>query len=245
MGTVLLRWIKSQLKGHEFINNLSEVSQCFTNGQVLCALIHRYRPDLVDLNTLKDCTADECNERAFTIFQNELNIPKVMTANESFNLELIESKIWLNYLEQICEVFRGEIPHVKHPKLDFSEELREKSSYNRGPVDFSHLLKRQVKKTTEIVVVGAGVKRATVDEDRSRRSRKNSENVPVAVPAEQQRRSRKRRTMDKGQNIVSGFWHEFLFYMEYFYFLFLKNKLGSSKLLVECFLLFLFDPFRT
>lgn len=202
MGTVLLRWIKSQLKGHEFITNLTEVSQCFTHGQVLCSLIHRYRPDLVDLNKLKDCTAEEYNERAFNIFQNELNIPKVMTANESFNLELIESKIWLNYLEQICEVFRGEIPHVKHPKLDFSEELREKSSYNRGPVDFSHLLKRQVKKTE---IVGAGVKRAVVDEDRSRRSRKISENLPMAAPAEQQRRSRKRRTMDKGQNIVSSF----------------------------------------
>lgn len=130
-----------------------------------------------------------------------------MTANESFNLELMESKIWLNYLEQICEVFRGEIPHVKHPKLDFSEELREKSSFNRGPVDFSHLLKRQVKKTE---VIGAGVKRSIADEDRSRRSRKIVENSAVPAPAEHQRRSRKRRTVDKGQNIVSGFWHAFL-----------------------------------
>lgn len=36
-------------------------------------------------------------------------------------LESVELKTWLHYLEQICEVFRGEIPHVKHPKLDYAE----------------------------------------------------------------------------------------------------------------------------
>ena len=39
-----------------------------------------------------------------------------MSANDSVKLE-VDSKVWLNYLEQVCEVFRGEIPHVKHPKL--------------------------------------------------------------------------------------------------------------------------------
>lgn len=40
-----------------------------------------------------------------------------MTAADSLTLENVDPKLWLTYLEQICEVFRGEIPHVKHPKL--------------------------------------------------------------------------------------------------------------------------------
>lgn len=76
-----------------------------------------YRPDLVDLNTLKDCSVKECNELAFTIIEQELRIPRVMSAKDSVTLENIDAKIYLNYLEQVCEVFRGEIPHVKHPKL--------------------------------------------------------------------------------------------------------------------------------
>lgn len=77
----------------------------------------RYRPDLVDLNTIKDYSVKERNELAFKILETELGIPQVMSAKDSLNLENVDSKIWLNYLEQICEVFRGEIPHVKHPKL--------------------------------------------------------------------------------------------------------------------------------
>lgn len=53
-------------------------------------------------------------------------IPRCMTAKDSLNIERIDSKLWLQYLEQICEVFRGEIPHVKHPKLDFAE-LKQKT----------------------------------------------------------------------------------------------------------------------
>jgi hypothetical protein len=41
LGTVLLRWIKSHLKGLDFVNHLTEASQCFTDGRVLCALINR------------------------------------------------------------------------------------------------------------------------------------------------------------------------------------------------------------
>lgn len=41
LSSVLLRWVKSHLKGSDFIHNLTEPAQCFTQGQVLCHLIHR------------------------------------------------------------------------------------------------------------------------------------------------------------------------------------------------------------
>lgn len=50
-----------------------------------------------------------------------------MTAEQSLTLEGIDIKNWLHYLELICEVFRGEIPHVKHPKLDYAEYTKQKN----------------------------------------------------------------------------------------------------------------------
>lgn len=44
-----------------------------------------------------------------------------MSSEESLTLENTDIKNWLHYLELVCEVFRGEIPHVKHPKLDYAE----------------------------------------------------------------------------------------------------------------------------
>lgn len=40
MANVLLGWIKSRLKNYEFISDIIEPSQIFTNGRVLCSLIH-------------------------------------------------------------------------------------------------------------------------------------------------------------------------------------------------------------
>lgn len=41
MANVLLGWIKNRLIGQDFVANLSEPSQIFTHGKVLCALLNR------------------------------------------------------------------------------------------------------------------------------------------------------------------------------------------------------------
>lgn len=41
MAHVLLGWIKSHLKDQDFVASITEPSQCYTHGKVLCALIHR------------------------------------------------------------------------------------------------------------------------------------------------------------------------------------------------------------
>lgn len=80
----------------------------------------------------------EANEIAFTIFEKEFKIPRIMSADESMTLESVEFKNWLHYLEQICEVFRGEIPHVKHPKLDYAE-FKQKHKNANIAADFERL----------------------------------------------------------------------------------------------------------
>lgn len=62
-----------------------------------------------------------------------------MSAEESVSLEGIDIKSWLHYLEQICEVFRGEIPHVKHPKLDYAEFKQKSQTAKNTMADFARL----------------------------------------------------------------------------------------------------------
>ncbi|XP_055902556.1 F-actin-monooxygenase Mical isoform X8 [Eupeodes corollae] len=202
LSAVLLRWIKAQLHSYEFVQSLNEVSDCFTNGKVLCALINRYRPDLVDFNSIKELSAAESNELAFKILDKELKISKVMSGKDSIELDKIDSKIWLNYLEQICEVFRGEIPHVKHPKLDVSE-LREK---NRNNVpDFSRLLQMSSRKAKSPMQDVADLphttqRRSVLDEEKVKRQRKHE---PGQAQLDTPRRAKKRRSAEKTTNINS------------------------------------------
>lgn len=100
--------------------------------------INRYRPDLVDWASIQECSAEESNETAFRIFEKEFNVARIMSSEESLTLENIDIKNWLHYLEQICEVFRGEIPHVKHPKLDYAE-FKQKNQNANTMADFARL----------------------------------------------------------------------------------------------------------
>lgn len=165
---------------------------------------YRYRPDLIDLTTLKGLSVEQCNDRAFTIIERELGIPKALTAAESVTLEGVEPKVWLNYLEQVCEVFRGEVPHVKHPKLDL-DKLREAKT-NVAP-DFSRLLKFTSHSARKFKSPSKELDRPSRDDERPRRSRRavdnSAGNTPSATPDVPNRRSRKRRSYDKTGNIVS------------------------------------------
>uniref|UniRef100_A0A1A9VGD2 F-actin monooxygenase n=1 Tax=Glossina austeni TaxID=7395 RepID=A0A1A9VGD2_GLOAU len=220
LSSILLRWVCAQLHSYEFVKELKEASDIFTNGKVLCALINRYRPDLVDMNAVKDLSPMESNDLAFRILEKEMHIQRIMNGRDSLQLQCIESKIWLNYLEQVCEVFRGEIPHIKHPKIDFTE-LREKYRLNNAHAqpDFSKLLQLSTKPPKsrsplhDMVDVPHIVQRRSVlDEEKLKRQRKheqlmannNAGNTTGTgqAPTDTPRRAKRRRNnTDKAANI--------------------------------------------
>lgn len=182
----------------------------------------RYRPDLIDLTKLKGLNVEQCNEIAFSVIEREMGIPKALSAAESVTLQGIDPKVWLNYLEQVCEVFRGEIPHVKHPKLDL-EKLRETKRGVATP-DFSNLLKLKTQ-TKE-----AERKLDEPDRERPRRSRRldnSAASTPRATPDVPSRRSRKRRSHDKFGNIVSFI--EFFFSLRFNLIYFIEHFLANEK----------------
>nr|XP_036674069.1 F-actin-monooxygenase Mical isoform X3 [Drosophila suzukii] len=227
-GATLLRWISAQLHAHQFVTELKEASDVFRNGRVLCALINRYRPDLIDFAATKDMSPVECNELSFAVLERELHIDRIMSAKQSLDLTDVESRIWLNYLDQICELFRGEIPHIKHPKMDFSD-LRQKYRINHthAQPDFSKLLAMKPKAKSpmqDAVDVPTTVQRRSVlEEERAKRQRRHEQLLNVGGGAagsaagvagsgsgtgattlgqnDTPRRSKKRRQVDKTANI--------------------------------------------
>lgn len=182
----------------------------------------RYRPDLVDWASIQECTAEESNDFAFGIFETEFNIPRIMSAEESLTLENIDIKNWLHYLELICEVFRGEIPHVKHPKLDYAE-FKQKNQNANTMADFARLhriaaAKRESAKeengASHVVPGGrrsqklAVVEKLASEWNRQEKNLQGSKTFRIfpASPSPQNvehRRGRKRRSYEKYGNIVS------------------------------------------
>lgn len=121
-----------------FIGEFYDSIDLIFHAQSFSFITTSYRPDLVDWPSIQECSAEESNEFAFNIFEQEFNIPRIMSAKESLTLENIDIKNWLHFLELICEVFRGEIPHVKHPKLDYAE-FKQKHQTANTMADFARL----------------------------------------------------------------------------------------------------------
>ncbi|KAK7790107.1 hypothetical protein R5R35_007081 [Gryllus longicercus] len=116
----LLLWLKKQVALYDV--KVENMTDSFKNGLVLCAIIHRYRPDLIDFPSLSPDDIAKNNQLAFDTLERELGVPPVMTGQEMEQCDVPDKLTMLSYLSQIYDTFRGEIPHIKHPKLELDPE---------------------------------------------------------------------------------------------------------------------------
>uniref|UniRef100_A0A8D8W3X7 F-actin monooxygenase n=1 Tax=Cacopsylla melanoneura TaxID=428564 RepID=A0A8D8W3X7_9HEMI len=132
---ILLFWLKQQVTLYDTVH-ITDLTSSFKDGLALCAIIHRYRPDLIDFHSLNAEQVKENNQRAFDILEKELGIPSVMTGVEMEEIDLPDQLLMETYLSQIYETFRREIPHIQHPRLPKEDILAEE------PVRRDHLLEK-------------------------------------------------------------------------------------------------------
>lgn len=72
----LLVWLKTQVEPYDAIS-VEDFTKSFKNGLALCAIIHRYRPDLIDFCSLSSSDIAKNNQLAFDILEHEFGIPPV------------------------------------------------------------------------------------------------------------------------------------------------------------------------
>ncbi|KAK0177651.1 hypothetical protein PV328_001685 [Microctonus aethiopoides] len=187
----LLHWLQKQVALYDKIQ-ITDLTSSFKDGLAICAIIHRYRPDLIDFYSLKSEEVEKNNQLACDVLEKELGIAPIMTGEEMVQCDVPDKLAMFSYLTQLYEVFRGEIPHIKHPKLE--PDADERPVYNKqlGPLTPGH--KSQS--------IGRLSKLDTSIRSRhSRSSRHNIENVQTSVDKKIDgslvRRSRKRRCPEK------------------------------------------------
>lgn len=74
----LLHWLKKQVALYDTVH-VEDMTHSFKNGLVLCAIVHRYRPDLLDFHALSPEDIAANNQLAFDTLERELGIPPVST----------------------------------------------------------------------------------------------------------------------------------------------------------------------
>ena len=110
----LLTWLQKQVENYDL--SITDMTTSFQNGLALCAIIHRYRPDLIDFAALDPSDLTLNNQLAFDILECELGVPPMTTGQEvASNAEAgrpQDKLAMISYLTQIYELFRKEIPYT-------------------------------------------------------------------------------------------------------------------------------------
>ncbi|NXC52107.1 MICA2 monooxygenase, partial [Aleadryas rufinucha] len=102
----LLTWCQKQTEGYRNVH-VTDLTTSWKSGLALCAIIHRFRPDLIDFDALNEEDVVKNNQLAFDVAEQEFGIPPVTTGRELGSAGEPDKLSMVLYLSKFYELFRG------------------------------------------------------------------------------------------------------------------------------------------
>ncbi|NWX46465.1 MICA3 monooxygenase, partial [Steatornis caripensis] len=188
----LLSWCQRQTDGYAGVN-VTDLTMSWKSGLALCAIIHRYRPDLIDFDSLDEHNVEKNNQLAFDIAEREFGISPIMTGKEMASVGEPDKLSMVMYLTQFYEMFKDTIPSSDSLDLN-AEEKAALIASTKSPISFLSKLgqsisrKRTPKDKKEKELDGAGKRRKTSQSEDEDIPRSYREERPTLVSALTERR---------------------------------------------------------
>ncbi|NWQ78342.1 MICA3 monooxygenase, partial [Columbina picui] len=188
----LLSWCQRQTDGYAGVN-VTDLTMSWKSGLALCAIIHRYRPDLIDFDSLDEHNVEKNNQLAFDIAEKEFGISPIMTGKEMASVGEPDKLSMVMYLTQFYEMFKDTIPSSDSLDLN-AEEKAALIASTKSPISFLSKLgqsisrKRTPKDKKEKELDGAGKRRKTSQSEDEDIPRSYRDERPTLVSALTERR---------------------------------------------------------
>ncbi|KAK1887262.1 Protein-methionine sulfoxide oxidase mical3a [Dissostichus eleginoides] len=186
----LLNWCQRQTEGYRNVN-VTDLTMSWKSGLALCALIDRYRPDLIDFVSLDERDQEKNNQLGFDVAEREFGISPCMTGKEMSSVVEPDKLSMVMYLSQFYEMFKDTVPPGDNHNMS-PEEKAALISSTKSPISFLSKLgqsiaisrKRNPKDKKEKDVDSLEKRRKTSqseDEEVSRSGRNDRPSVPAVV----------------------------------------------------------------
>ncbi|XP_013980784.1 protein-methionine sulfoxide oxidase mical3a isoform X24 [Salmo salar] len=165
----LLNWCQRQTEGYRKVS-VTDLTMSWKSGMALCSLIHRYRPDLIDFDSLDERDQQKNNQLGFDVAEREFGISPCMTGKEMSQVSEPDKLSMVMYLSQFYEMFKDTVPPGAGDNQNMSpEEKVALINSTKSPISFLSKLgqsiaisrKRNPKDKKEKDVDGLGKRRKT------------------------------------------------------------------------------------
>ncbi|XP_029485958.2 protein-methionine sulfoxide oxidase mical3b-like isoform X2 [Oncorhynchus nerka] len=105
----LLSWCQQQTQGYRGVA-VSDLTTSWKSGLALCALIHHYRPDLIDFASLGEDEGEVNMRLGLEVAEKEFGISPVMTVEEMASVSETDTLCMVMYLSQFHQLFKDALP---------------------------------------------------------------------------------------------------------------------------------------
>ncbi|RVE74524.1 hypothetical protein OJAV_G00022840 [Oryzias javanicus] len=119
----LLTWCKKQTEGYRNVS-IKDLSSSWESGLALCALIHRFKPQLIDFDSLNEEDHGANLQLALNISEQEFGIQPFTSEEEQSTKEELDKSRVTAFLSKFYELFRGSpLPASETRSLDENKEF--------------------------------------------------------------------------------------------------------------------------
>ncbi|XP_049423162.1 protein-methionine sulfoxide oxidase mical3b-like isoform X2 [Epinephelus fuscoguttatus] len=119
----LLSWCQEQTRGYRGVA-VTDLTTSWKSGLALCALIHRFRPDLIDFDLLDVSSVEDNTRLGFDVAERQFGISPLMTVDEMASFGEPDSLSMVMYLSQFYQILKDSPPPADSGTLSQSSDLR-------------------------------------------------------------------------------------------------------------------------
>ncbi|XP_064425321.1 protein-methionine sulfoxide oxidase mical3a isoform X3 [Latimeria chalumnae] len=174
----LLSWCQRHTEGYRNVK-VKDLTSSWKSGLALCALINKFRPDLIDFDSLDKADTEGNNQKAFTVAEKELGISMIMTGQDMANVTEPDKLSMVMYLTQFYEAFKDAEP--PNESADPVNKTKTISNVTKSAIFFLNQLKKNAT-LKRLAKEKTDPEEEMVKKPRKKDSSVNDQKVPLDSP---------------------------------------------------------------
>jgi len=123
-------WARRVTDGYPGVR-VTDMSKSWKNGLAFCAIVHRFRPDLIDFYNLDPNQIERNCSLIFSLAEAELGIPSLLDPTDMAECKSPDRLSILTYLSEFYHKFKNEKSPQQSPEINKKDEATEENEQSR------------------------------------------------------------------------------------------------------------------